>query len=249
MCDIYNEIYNLCKVRNKGNVYRNTKELTPRLKFITELLSREGIKYEVDSNKSSDTYVHNLILRGSSDKMVVAHHDVQNYSTDNANDNSASVINAIALKKIIPSVNVVLLDGEEVGGLGSKQLAQQINNNYFGDIKWVLNLELTGLGGKNFFIGNYKGELYNHIKGLFDCPVYNTIFNDSVIFRQYGIDSTVINPLPSLPSGLISNIIHNGVYLDDSILFDCHTKRDTIDKISTSDMKVFVEDILVQILK
>jgi hypothetical protein len=47
-----------------------------------------------------------------------------------------------------------------------------------------------------FFIGNYPGKLSNHIKLLFDCPVVDTPFNDSVIFRRNGIDSVVINPIP-----------------------------------------------------
>jgi hypothetical protein len=44
--------------------------------------------------------------------MVVAHHDVN--KIDNANDNSASVINAIMIKKLLPSINVILLDGENL---------------------------------------------------------------------------------------------------------------------------------------
>lgn len=247
MDKIYDKIYDFCKIRNLGTVRKNTEALTPRLKFITNLLKEENIEYELDTSLSNNTYVHNLILRGSSDKMVVAHHDVMNHNIDNANDNSASVINAIALKKIIPSVNVVLLDGEEVGGLGSERLSEQINDNEFGDIKWVLNLELTGCGGDNFFIGNYKGELYNHIVKLFDCAIYNTIFNDSVIFRSNGIDSTVINPLPI--SDKKTNVIHNGNYLDDSIIYNCHSSRDSVDTINTFDMKSFVENVLVKIVK
>jgi hypothetical protein len=49
-----------------------------------------------------------------------------------------------------------------------------------------------------FFIGNYPGKLSNHIKLLFDCPVVDTPFNDSVIFRRNGIDSVVINPIPPI---------------------------------------------------
>ena len=89
--------------------------------------------------------------------MVVAHHDIANPSIDNANDNSASCINAIALKLLVPELNVVLLDGEEHGGIGSQRLSEKINSGDFGSIEWVLNLELTGKGGDLFFIGNYPG--------------------------------------------------------------------------------------------
>jgi hypothetical protein len=170
--------------------------------------------------------------------MVVAHHDIVNPNIDNANDNSASVINAIMIKKIRPDVNVVLLDGEEVGGLGSKRLSEQINSSKFGNIDWVLNLELTGKGGENFFIGNYNGALFNHIKSIFDCPVYKTPFNDSVIFRKNGIDSCVINPLPKLPNG----------DLNYDLLFNCHNHRDTVDTIDINDMKDFVEKVVLKII-
>ena len=75
--------------------------------------------------------------------MVVAHHDIVNPGIDNANDNSASVINAIMVKKLMPNIHVVILDGEEVGGLGSQRVSEQINDGYYGDIEWVLNFELT----------------------------------------------------------------------------------------------------------
>ena len=63
----------------------------------------------------------NIVLPGSSDKFVVAHHDIVNKDSDNANDNSCSVINALMIKKLRPEVNVVILDGEEFGGIGSNQ--------------------------------------------------------------------------------------------------------------------------------
>jgi hypothetical protein len=45
---------------------------------------------------------------------------------DNANDNSASVINAIMIKKLLPSINVILLDGEEFGGIGSQRVLSKL---------------------------------------------------------------------------------------------------------------------------
>ena len=71
----------------------------------------------------------------------------------------------------MPQINVVLLDGEECGGIGSQRLSNQILNGEFSKIDWVLNLELTGKGGQYFFIGNYPGKLHDHIKNLFDCPI------------------------------------------------------------------------------
>lgn len=235
---MYKEIFKFCKVRNEGSVYKNTDQPTPRVNFITNLLDKENIKYELDKFKSSNNVCYNIILKGDSDKMVVAHHDIVNPNIDNANDNSASIINAIMVKKLLTNINVVLLDGEEVGGLGSQRVSDQINSGYFGNIKWVLNLELTGKGGRNFFIGNYKGKLFDHISLIFKCPVYNTPYNDSVTFRKNKIDSCVINPLPLLSNG----------QLDYSLLFNCHNEKDSINTIDIDDMKLFVEDVLVKIL-
>lgn len=246
---MYNKIYDFCKVRNFGGTYSNSNEPTPRVQFLMQLLKSEGISYELDTYQSRGNTCYNLILKGDSDRMVVAHHDIVNPNIDNANDNSASVINAIMIKKLMPHMNVVLLDGEECGGLGSQRVSDQINDGYFDDIDWVLNLELTGKGGKYFFIGNYPGRLSNHIKSIFDCPITNTPYNDSVTFRRNGIDSVVINPIPPLNEGKTSCVKWNdNTYLDFSMLYNCHSSKDTIDTIDINDMKDFVEDVVLKIL-
>ena len=246
---MYNKIYDFCKVRNLGGTYSNSNEPTPRVEFLMQLLESEGIDFELDIYQSRGNTCFNLILKGDSDRMVVAHHDIVNPNIDNANDNSASVINAIMIKKLMPHINVVLLDGEECGGLGSQRVSDQINDGYFGDIDWVLNLELTGKGGKYFFIGNYPGKLSDHIKSIFDCPITNTPYNDSVTFRKNGIDSVVINPIPPLNEGKTSSVKwDDDTYLDFSMLYNCHSSKDTIDTIDILDMREFVEDVVVRIL-
>ena len=214
------------------------------------LLDSEGIDYKLDTFKNSDITCYNIIMRGTSNRMVVAHHDIVNPNIDNANDNSASVINSIMIKKIMPEMNVVILDGEEVGGWGSQRCSELINDGFFGDIEWVLNLELTGKGGKYFFIGDYPGRLTTHIKSIFNCPIVKTPFNDSVTFRRNGIDSCVINPLPPTDNSEISHVKWDeGVYLNFKLLFNCHSPKDTLDTISPVDMKEFVEEVVIPILK
>jgi len=255
--NMYNKIYEFCKVRNFGNIYKNdTNQPPPRVEFLLDLLLEEGIEYELDKFDSNsgwsgkDCIGYNIILKGDSKKMVVAHHDVNNHKIDNANDNSASIINAIMIKKLKPEINVVLLDGEEVGGIGSQRVSEQINRGEFGQIDWVLNLELTGKGGKYFFIGDYPGKLTDHIKSIFDCPIYRTPYNDSVTFRKNGIDSVVINPIPPLNEGKTSPVKWDqDTYLDNSLLRNCHSERDTIDTIDINDMKEFVEDVILKILE
>lgn len=246
---IYNKIYDFCRVRNLSDCRRNGLTPTPRVQFLMELLDSEGIEYELDEFGPENNKFWNIILRGNSSKMVVAHHDIVNPNTDNANDNSASVINLIALKKLRPDIHCIILDGEEIGGIGSQRASDMINNGDFGQIEWVLNFELTGKGGKYFFIGDYPGPLTDKIVGLFDCPIVRTPFNDSVIFRKNGIDSVVINPLPPVPEGEGSQLVFNdGTMLDFKLLFNCHTPKDTIDTISPDDMKEFVEEIVLKIL-
>jgi len=243
---IYEEIYDFCRVRNLGNFYSNRKgEPSPRVRFLMELLERYEIDYELDEFHTDFGVGHNLVLPGG-EKMLVAHHDIVNPNIDNANDNSASVINAIALKLLRPEVSVVLLDGEEVGGKGSRRLAERIIAGDFGKIAWVLNLELTGRGGDRFFIGDYPGKLSDLIVEKFGCPICSTPFNDSVILRANGIDSCVINPLPILTNGE-SRVKWGGEYLDWSLLYNCHSDRDSIDTIRVEDMQKFVEGVLLEI--
>jgi hypothetical protein len=254
---IYNKITDFCAVRNLGSCRRNGTEPTPRVKFIMDLLDSEGIKYELDSFEeggkgffgNDKNVYHNIIMRGTSNKMIIAHHDIVNPNIDNANDNSASVINVIATKKLKPEVHAVIVDGEEIGGIGSNRLGKQIINGDFGDIEWVLNFELTGKGGKYFFIGDYPGPLSDKIRQMFDCPVVRTPFNDAVTLRKYGIDSTVINPLPPLPEGQESKVQFNdGKFLDFNLLYNCHSPSDTLSTISPEDMKEFVEEVILKIL-
>jgi hypothetical protein len=246
---MYSKIYDFCKVRNEGSIRSNDPQIpTNRVIYLLKLLKSESIDYELDIFPYRKTSAYNIILKGSSSKMVVAHHDIVNPNIDNANDNSASVINAIMIKKMMPEINVCLLDGEELGGVGSQRVSDQINSGKFGNIDWVLNLELTGKGGKHFFIGNYPGPLTNHIKSLFDCPVVRTPYNDSVTFRKNGIDSCVINPLP--PTDKVTEVKWDeNTHLDFDLLFNCHSEKDTIDTISTDDMKEFVEEVVLKILK
>ena len=246
--DILNSIYDFCKARNIGPTYMNGDKRTPRVNFILDLLEKNNIPYEIDEFliEKFDCKGFNIILRGDSKRMVIAHHDIVNPNSDNANDNSASVINAIYLKSIFPEVNVVITEGEEVGFIGARRLGEQILEGKFGEIEWVLNLELTGKGGTNFFIGNYPGVLFERIKSIFNPPSMRTPGNDCLPLISMGIDTTVVNPLPiSQEEYLLEN--ENG-FLDVNMLGKCHSEIDNLDNISVEDMKNFVEDVLIPIV-
>jgi len=249
---ILDSIYPFCRdVRNKGTAMANgSLDYPERVKFILSLLMEYSIENFVDSfsiNPERDNNYHNIIIPGDSKYMVIAHHDVLNTESENANDNSASVINAIFLKLLVPEVNIVLTDCEELGLKGARRLGEQIKKGIFGKVQSVLNLELTGLGGENFLIDHNHGPLSEKIIKLFDPPMFRTPPSDSVALQSLGIDSNVINPLPLLTEGT-SPIQSWSGYLDNSSWSRCHRDEDTLEHISTKDMYEFVTKILVPIV-
>jgi len=237
---IYNKIYDFCKIRNFGGALQNGLDITPRLNFIIGLISGLNIKYELikfSTTRYPNNHFYNIYIRGDSDLMVIAHHDVLNHDSDNANDNSASIINCISLKLLNPSINIAIIDGEEPPcmGLGSDKLSQDILSGYFGNIRHVLNLELTGKGGETFFVGDLGSDLEKKLIEKFDPFVIIPPFNDSYNLLRYGIDSTVITTIP------LANEC-----ADYSIMHKIHSKSDSVDSISVNDMKIFTEKILLQ---
>jgi hypothetical protein len=253
MENVLNSIYDFCrKARNRGTAFANGDTNYPeRVKFIANLLEKIGVYYFIDSFQEEiheGINFHNVVIPGTSKYIVIAHHDIVKPESDNANDNSASVINAIYLKSICPEATVVLTDSEEVGMYGAKRLSKQIKDGIFGDIKGVINLELSGVGGKNIIIGDYPGDLNNRIKYLFGAPSFSTPPSDTVVFRRDQIDSTVINPLPLIKENF-SEMPFDGMYFDNSSWGRCHSTMDSVDRICIKDMKEFVEEILIPLIK
>jgi hypothetical protein len=237
--NIYNEIYSFCEAKNTFRYSKDGIEQTERLKFLLDLLDRKGLNYELDTFEyDEELFLTNIILKGSSNKWVVAHYDIVNPESDNANDNSCSVINAIALKLKNPSINVALLDGEEppILGGGSQRLC---DNTLGSNVDFVLNLELSGKGGESFFIGNYDTELCDMLVEEFDCPTIDVPFNDAIVFIENGYNSTVINPLPK----------DDLEKMDLSLLYHCHSVKDSLSTIDTNDMRLFVDNVLMKICR
>lgn len=246
---MYDKIFEFCSIKNKGTARLNGVDPTPRVEWICDFLTQLNIEHQVDTFQIDNlTLGFNIILPGTSKIAVTAHHDIVNPISDNANDNSASVINAIAIKLNQPDTTVILLDAEEIGGFGAHAIASKINQGELGPIEMVLNLELTGAGGSKFFIDNHPGQLSDRIQALFSCPTITTPFNDAVIFRRLGIDSVVINPLPVLREGT-SQVKWEDTYLDFDLLYNCHTIKDSIDTVSPIEMREFVEQVCLPILR
>ncbi len=219
--------------------------LNPRINFLIETLNNLNIPYEIDSWQQiisgREVWLHNIYLMGSTNKMVMAHHDIMNFNVDNCNDNSASVINAIATKVLNPEVHIAITDGEEIGGQGSRRTAHKINEGYFGEIEYVVNLELTACGGLNFFTEPLpESGLYKRIMELFpDTYTTRVPFHDGMILRYEGIDSLVLNPLPLNEEGKLRF----------SLLSYCHSPMDRITLANYDDMDIFVRNVVTPLIK
>ncbi len=233
---IYNELYNFCKIRDiDRSSYSN------RAKFIVDLLTKYNIEHKIIRSKSEryNKYFYNIYCLGSSNKFLSAHYDVVDINADNANDDSASIINAIAYKLMNPSINLLIMDGEEPPfmGMGSRITASYLKNKDI-SVNWILNLELTGVGD-HFFIDNAPTQLSTNIQQQFeDAIVISTPFNDAMIFRQNGFQSNVITTI-NLKDGKP----------DYSVLYQSHSPADSVDKMSLTDMKNFVENVVDVIVK
>ncbi len=230
-------------------------ETNPRIIYLRKLLSELDLDYEMDSwtmngyrpnpitrqREPTVLHFHNIYLVGTSRAIVMAHHDIVNIDSDNCNDNSASVINAIAAKILNPELTVIITDCEEFGGKGSERAAQKISAGYFGEIDFILNLELTAVGGRSFFTENYpNSRLFQKIQRLFpNTPTVNVPFHDGIILRHYGLDSVVLNPLPKDENGRMKM----------ELLNLCHSERDVIANANYDDMDTFVRYVVTPLIK
>ena len=239
---IYERLESFCMAKNEGTCYRNGTKPTARVGWILSLLDELGLQYELDEWRvSTERCMWNVYLHSVERQPIVlmAHHDIVNPESDNANDNSASIINAIAAKLERPELMVVLTDGEETGGVGADRYARLVLDGRLPRPVWVLNLELTGRGGKSWFIGDdIEGPLKSYLLAKHEAETVSVPFNDSVIMRRHGIDSCVINPLPKDEDG----------EFELWRLYRCHSMEDTFDEVSTADMQEFVEEVILPIV-
>lgn len=256
--NVLNKIYDFCQVREITDkdgdfVFRTTREYSNRLMFIIGLLEELNISHEVstwDDSCVGDDYweycFHNLILKGSSNKYFTAHHDVRNPNSQNANDNSASIISLILLKVLNPDVNIAFLDAEESPwmGEGAKMFRQWVystHNGYNGkeyrEVDYIVNLEMVGLGGRNIVISDYDNNLSATIKQNFNPVVMQLPPNDSWFFK-HRFDTVCMSTYP----------IINGKPNFDHFK-KAHKKEDNLSSIRIDDMQEFVSEVLLPLSK
>jgi len=255
---ILNKIYDFCQVREITDkdgdfAFRTTREYSNRLRFIIGLLEELNINYEIstwDDSCINDDYweycFHNLIIKGTSGRYFTAHYDVRNPNSQNANDNSASIISLILLKVLNPDVNIAFLDAEESPWMGEgakwhRQWLRSTHNGYnckeFREVDYILNLEMVGLGGKNVVISDYENNLSATIKQSFNPVVRQLPPNDSWFFK--GSFETVCMSTYPIIKGKPS-FDHFG---------KAHTTEDNLRSICFDDMHEFVTEVLLLLSK
>lgn len=200
--------------------------------------------YGTSYNRKKD-YLYNVIIsfyaQQPTQKSVffTAHHDVVNLKTDNCNDNSASVCNLLELayrlknKTLERNVHICLTDCEEMGGLGAKDLSRKIKRGEFGEVEYIVNLELTAHGNRIWAGNAYDCKQTQKMREILK-EKYNeqrVVFNDSYIFRGEGLDSVCIGTLPEDSNG---NLVTKHWYI-------CHSQYDTFEIAKQEDMNNFVD--------
>ena len=253
----YNILNEFCNVRNEENSLKGFKNPhTNRVNFILDtifdldLLTSFKLNVDIFENTNGLKFANielgrNVGTNGS--VMFIAHHDVNNVNSDNCQDNTASISNLLSLAYHFcinePNKNlyIVFTDCEEFGGKGAKRLAERIESGYFGEVEYVVNLELTA-NGNNLWSDkdNFKNgsKLADKILSLTDVFEVRTPFNDSVVLRGRGIDSVCIG---TLTDSEMEQVMLKG-YCKTWAL--CHKKEDTFESANAKDMDSFVEFLI-----
>ena len=223
--------------------------ITNRVKFILDKLTSYNIEKDIFFNKSRNRKYINLYYykdNGSNDTIVLlAHHDINNPKSMNANDNSASIINLINLIKkynlnLSKNILITFTDAEEIVDIrnnGAYHLGEKINRGDFKDVKLTINLELTA-HGKNIW---YEHDtILNHLLIKNNASKVSTPFNDSHSLRKLGIPSVCIGIVEDED---VISINKNG-YCDTWGV--CHKENDS--SYDLVDMNNFV-DVLYDMIK
>jgi Iap family predicted aminopeptidase len=252
----YELLTQLCKVRNVQNSLKGSEEpLTNRANFIIDTILDlelyENLNLDIFEDTPNLYYINiELTINAGHENsvMYVAHHDVNNILSENCQDNSASITNLLALaehfKNNAPNktIHVVFTDCEEFGGAGAERLSERVKEGVFGNVEYIVNLELTA-NGNNLWAdsGNFitQSPLLEKLKEQNDNIMeVQTPFNDSVKFRKHEIDSVCI--------GILQNVdaqqVRTKGYCQTWAV--CHKMNDTIDQAVANDMDNFIQVLI-----
>lgn len=220
----YRILKELCSLENETTSHNGNEDpYTNRVQFIIDtildlnLLKLFKLNVDIFTNFTNTSKYANIELSLYNDKdesvIFMANHDIKNINSENCQDNSSSVANLLAMALNIcknieqhrdKNIHIVFTDCGHFGNKGAMRLSDRIKSKRFGDVKYVVNLELTGNGGEIWKDGfsfsslrnggsliNETLEKYNVINNV------ETKVNDSYIIRSFGIDCMTIGTLTS----------------------------------------------------
>jgi len=219
-------------------------------KFMSSLKNRyflgKGLPYartflKNNLNENIVVYANGFDVNRPS-RVLMAHYDVNTESQihDNANDNGASIIVLLEyLEEGIFSqdknILVVFTDGEEFGGQGAKSFSKQILQGLHGNVEWILNLDVIGIGNK-VVLEDIKGKLRNKIEmnlgdnvGFIQMPP-----NDAMYMRSSGIDSICLSIIPDTYWDLEKKTLSKRP----EHWMNLHSEKDKWDTISTDSLSL-----------
>jgi hypothetical protein len=260
----------LCAFNADFNAFQpQINPITNRVQYIIHQLTILNIEHEVDMfdtknvhtcTETENKFVNiNVFIKGNNtqgqDKTIVflAHHDVANIESENAQDNTASVCNLIDLCIKVKSkaqkgelnnnVLIVFTDAEEIVSFtnsGATRLANRIKKGDFGNVEGTINLELSGLGQ------NLWATAYSNCQLLNTCisvgATYKlTPFSDTATLFRNGVPNSVC--IGILPNDEIDTEVNKNSFPKTWML--CHSKTDTFDKTNKEDMTWFVDTVLL----
>lgn len=241
----------LCAVRDRSSAREKPTYLSRRGENLLAQLAEMELTPLVDvfSWQGTDKLCNLSVAFGPDSgptRILCAHYDVLNLSSDNMNDNSASLAIllglAARLRHECPAepIRLVFLDAEECGSLGACKLAQDIVSGSLGPVESVLNLELCGLG-KTIFVDQSESPLRLRLLASGQVASFATPMNDSVFLRRAGIDSCCLGLLPdeALPQ------LRSWGGCDHWSL--CHSRHDSLTRAAADDMEMLL-DFLGQFL-
>jgi hypothetical protein len=259
----YSSVYNLFTASTpQPNPFSN------RVMYIIDKLTKMGIKYTVDIFTYDGGNVFWGLGDNSTHKLVniiaepnpqatgpamlfIAHHDVANVHSQNAQDNGASVCNLLKLASEVKSspenlkrTIILFSDSEESGARGARQFAKKVKKNKdilpviehetYGQISAVINLELTGNGSviwSDCENNKVQEDLHLSLEQVLgkSIPKLRTPPSDAIPFRHYNYPVLCIGILPE------HDIVQKNTWRI------CHSINDNIDGCNRENMKDFTD--------
>ncbi len=258
----YEFLKELCAFSADFNAFERGREnpVTNRVQYIMNRLDAHKIAYTIDmfqpvngvpdAGDSKKLFVNIVVeIEGNNKDLTtvfLAHHDIVNFNSENAQDNTASVANlldlCVRLSNNKPANNVVIafVDAEEIVSpsiCGSQRLAQNILKGKHGHVKYAVNLELTA-NGQNYWMSfnNSANTLAHHIREIHpNTHRVRTPYNDAFILEKEGIPSVCVG---SLNDGNLAQVKSRGYCKTWAM---CHREEDTFESQAVEgDMDLFV---------